>query len=350
MADPEGPKTPETDAPAEAAAPEKSPTGAPPAEEALEESPIAALPTDDAPEEPPTEALPAEEAPKAPATEPAPEGAVLVDRSRLRRQTRRDFFLFGAGAAAAAAGLWWLLPEDTQDRLLSEEKRAWLDSLEARLGASPLRRENLLKRALTFDDDVAEALYSRNRRVREYRRSDVTPLRNNYDGQTPSPDYVPGWRLAVEGLASGRKESLAIGDLLSRLPLAEQVTRLCCVEGWSAVAWWGGVRWADFLRAFPPKAGARWARLDSSVNLDSDGNPDPYYVSIDLETARHPQTLLATHLNGRPLPVEHGAPLRLLVPMKLGLKNIKAVTKITYSALEPPDYWNERGYSKYDGL
>lgn len=116
------------------------------------------------------------------------------------------------------------------------------------------------------------------------------------------------------------------------------------------VAWWGGLRFADFLRAYPPAPAARWARLDSAVNLDSAGNPDPYYVSIDLPTARHPQTLLATHVSGRPLPVEHGAPLRLLAPMKLGLKNIKAITSIAYSAEEPADYWNERGYSKYDGL
>lgn len=279
-----------------------------------------------------------------------PERPLFVSERRLARQTRRNFLLLGAGAVTVAAGFWWILPEDTQDRILPEEKREWLDSLEARLGASPRRKENLLNRALTFDDDVAEALYSPDRRVRTYRRSDITPLRNNYDGQTPSPDYIPGWRLQVEGLASGRAESFSIVDLLSRFPRVEQVTRLCCVEGWSAVAWWGGLRWADFLSAFPPRPEARWARLDSSVNLDSDGNADPYFVSIDLATARHRQTLLATHLGGLPLNVEHGAPLRLLAPMKLGLKNIKAVTKITYSALEPPDYWNQRGYSKYDGL
>jgi DMSO/TMAO reductase YedYZ molybdopterin-dependent catalytic subunit len=90
--------------------------------------------------------------------------------------------------------------------------------------------------------------------------------------------------------------------------------------------------------------------MRSAVNLDGAGRPDPYYVSIDLGTARHPQTLLATHFAGQPLPLEHGAPLRLLVPMKLGLKNIKAVTDIAYTAGEPADYWNERGYSKYDGL
>jgi DMSO/TMAO reductase YedYZ molybdopterin-dependent catalytic subunit len=94
----------------------------------------------------------------------------------------------------------------------------------------------------------------------------------------------------------------------------------------------------------------RWAALRSSVSLDGAGNPEPYYVSIDLETARHPQALLATHHADAPLTLAHGAPLRLVVPMKLGLKNIKAITDIAYMDTEPADYWNERGYSKYDGL
>jgi DMSO/TMAO reductase YedYZ molybdopterin-dependent catalytic subunit len=68
------------------------------------------------------------------------------------------------------------------------------------------------------------------------------------------------------------------------------------------------------------------------VNLDANGNPDPYFVSIDLLTAQHPQTLLATHLNEKPLTVEHGAPFRLLVPVKPGLKNIKAITRIAYKS------------------
>ena len=111
-----------------------------------------------------------------------------------------------------------------------------------------------------------------------------------------------------------------------------------------------GIRFDDLLQAYPPPPTANWARLDSSVNLDGMGNPDPYYVSIDLPTARHPQTLLATHQNGQPLTVQHGAPLRLLAPMKIGLKNIKAITQITYSAEEPKDYWADRGYSRYEGI
>jgi len=71
---------------------------------------------------------------------------------------------------------------------------------------------------------------------------------------------------------------------------------------------------------------------------------------VYLSTARRPQTLLATHLNGKPLTVEHGAPLRLIAPVKLGLENIKAITRITYTNDEPPDYWAKRGYSRYDGI
>ena len=137
-----------------------------------------------------------------------PEVPILVPARDLRRQTRRDFLIFGAGTAAAAAAFWWVLPDGAQDRILTPERREWLDSMEARAGLGPKAKEKFLNRALTFDDDVAEALYSRTRKVRTYRKSDITPLRNNYDGQTPDPGYIPDWTLEVEGLASGKAERL----------------------------------------------------------------------------------------------------------------------------------------------
>jgi DMSO/TMAO reductase YedYZ molybdopterin-dependent catalytic subunit len=280
---------------------------------------------------------------------PEDETPFWVDPKRLERQSRRDFLLFGGATIAAAAGVWWLLPDGTKQQWLPASFTSRIDSIEARLGATGSRRERFLGRVLTFDDDVAEALYSKDRHVRTYDPSDVTPLRNNYNGRTPAADYIPSWRLTVSGLASGKEAVLTAGDL-RQLSRRDQVTRLCCVEGWSAVAFWSGIPFVELLRAYPPAPGARWAALESAVNLDGGGRPDPYYVSIDLDTARHPQTLLATEQNRQPLSVAHGAPLRLVVPMKLGLKNIKAITSIRYLAAEPRDYWNERGYSKYDGL
>ena len=275
---------------------------------------------------------------------------VDVSRARLASQSRRDFLLLGAGALVTAVGGWWLLPDQTRGRLVGMANRDRLDTLAARLGLPGERRERFLDRALTFDDDIAEALYSKGRRVRTYRRSDVRPLRNNYHGRTPGPGYLPTWRLNLSGLASGHDESLTIDELLHRFPYREQITRLVCVEGWSTVASWGGIRFADVIAAHPPARGARWAALRSTASLDYHGQPETYFVSIDLPTAEHPQTLLATHKDRRPLPLAHGAPLRLLAPMKLGLKNIKALTHITYTTTEPPDYWRERGYSSYDGL
>ena len=220
----------------------------------------------------------------------------------LRRISRRDLILFGAGSVPALAGFGYLLPQDTLGRL----------GLHADLD-SP-KKERFLNGALRFDDYVAEALYSPNRIVPTYSKSQITPLMNNYNGATPDPSYIPGWRLTLEGLASGVSVSLDIRTLLARFTQHEQITRLVCVEGWSAIAWWSGLKFDDLLQAYPPISQAKWARVDSSVNLD------------------------------------HGAPLRLLVPVKLGLKNVKAVTKITYSVDQPSDYWAERGYSHYDGI
>ena len=257
----------------------------------------------------------------------------------LHHRTRRDVLLFGAGAVAALLGGAALLPQSTLKRLgVIHGNESWP------------KKEWLLNRALRIDDDVAEALYSRNRLLPTYTKSQITPLKNNYNGATPDPGYIPAWRLTLDGLASGLSVSLNIRNLLASFQVHEQITRLVCVEGWSAIAWWAGIRFDDLLSAYPPMSQAKWARIESSVNVGRWGNPDPYFVSLDLSTACHPQTLLVTHLNGKPLTVEHGAPLRLVAPVKLGLKNIKAITRITYTKEEPADYWATRGYSRYDGI
>lgn len=333
-----------TEEPGRPAKPDEPEVSTPPAPP----DPTAPVPADEPPPAPPAP-RPARRNAWAEAIAERPETAIEVPRRQLAATSRRDFLLYGAGVLASVVGAWWLLPDRTKARLAPGAARDRLDTLAGRVGLSRGRRERVLNQALTFDDDVSEALYSKDRRVRTYRRDQVTRLPNNYAGRTPGPESLAGWTLTLSGLASGRVERLPV-ETLRRFTRHDLVTRLVCVEGWSAVAWWGGLRFADLLSAYPPAPGARWAALRSAVNLDGQGRPDPYYVSIDLDTARHPQALLATHLSGAPLPLAHGAPLRLLVPMKLGLKNIKAITEIAYSAAEPSDYWNERGYSRYDGL
>ena len=162
-------------------------------------------------------------------------------------------------------------------------------------------KEWFLNKALRIDDDVAEALYSANRSVPTYTKSQITPLKNNYNGSTPDPGYISGWKLTLDGLASGLSISLDIRNLLTRFSVHEQITRLVCVEGWSAIAWWAGLRFDDLLHAYPPMSQAKWARVESSVNLDASGNPDPYFMFARSGDGQ-PSTDAARHTLQRPAP------------------------------------------------
>jgi DMSO/TMAO reductase YedYZ molybdopterin-dependent catalytic subunit len=129
-------------------------------------------------------------------------------------------------------------------------------------------------------------------------------------------------------------------DDLKKLPRAETITQLKCIEGWSEIAYWGGTRLADFLAAYPPVP-SRYISLQT---------PDAsFYTSLDMATARHPQTLLAYEMNGEPLEPLHGAPLRLTTPLKYGYKQLKQIAKLEFTDQMPRDYWVENGYDWYAG-
>src|SRR5215469_7086159 len=131
----------------------------------------------------------------------------------LRHWTRRDLLLFGMGTIAAVAGGVSLLPQPTLKRLgIVHENKNWP------------KKEWLLNRALQIDDDVAEALYSGNRLAPTYTKSQITPLKNNYNGATPNPSYIPEWHLTLDGLASGLNVSLNIRNLLASFQVHEQIT------------------------------------------------------------------------------------------------------------------------------
>src|SRR5215831_10092870 len=121
-----------------------------------------------------------------------PPHEIQVAPQLLRRWTRRDLLLFGAGAIASVAAGGALLPQTTIKLPgIIHEKRAWPG------------KEWLLNKSLRIDDDVAEALYSKDRLVPTYTKSQITPLRINYNGATPDPGYIPEWRLTLDGLVSG---------------------------------------------------------------------------------------------------------------------------------------------------
>ena len=139
---------------------------------------------------------------------------------------------------------------------------------------------------------------------------------------------------------------LSMADI-RQLPHVEMVTQLKCIEGWSEIVHWGGVRMVDFIRAYKPARGPDGTPV-RYVGLET---PDgEYYVGLDMPSAMHPQTLLCYEINGQPLSPEHGAPLRLVTPMKYGIKNLKQIGKITFTNVRPKDYWAEQGYDWYSGL
>ncbi|MGE3610616.1 MAG: molybdopterin-dependent oxidoreductase [Bacteriovoracaceae bacterium] len=134
---------------------------------------------------------------------------------------------------------------------------------------------------------------------------------------------------------------------LKLLPRSSFVTEFRCIEGWSEDIQYAGVTFADFIKHYNlgKKPNGNYFAY---VGLET---PDKeYYVSIDMESMLHPQTILADELNLLPLKLKNGAPLRLIIPIKYGIKSLKRIGRIYFSDQRPPDYWAERGYDWYSGL
>jgi DMSO/TMAO reductase YedYZ molybdopterin-dependent catalytic subunit len=158
----------------------------------------------------------------------------------------------------------------------------------------------------------------------------------------------------VEEKAEGATIELTMADIRA-LPRTELVTELRCIEGWNVVVHWAGVRFADFAARYLPATRSGKAPdlghpedLLPYVSIETPNGG--YYVGLDTASVLHPQTLLCYEMDGKPLTPEHGAPLRLVVPVKYGVKNIKRIGTIRFTARRPDDYWAEQGYDWYAGL
>lgn len=149
------------------------------------------------------------------------------------------------------------------------------------------------------------------------------------------------WKLTVVK-NNGDTVFFSLEDI-KKLRKTEIVFDFKCIEGWSQKTWWGGVKFSDFVKYY---------HLENEVqtNYVALSTPDKkYYVGIDMPSALHPQTLLCYEMNGKPLPLNQGYPLRLIIPVKYGIKHIKRIGSIYFSNQRPPDYWAERGYDYYSG-
>ncbi len=242
---------------------------------------------------------------------------------------RRNFLSFAAfiGLYGAAYGGWRLL--------YNSEPETPGVTADAR---KPLRR------ALNQTELFFRRTFSNNHLVKTYPKTMAAKkVRVNSNIGINDDDFKPeDWVMTVNK-SGGQPLQLTLQDLKA-LPKTEIIYDFKCVEGWDQIQHWGGVKFSDFIKHY---------NLEDQAKLNYVGFATPdeeYYVGIDMASAMHPQTLLAYEVNEKPLPVEHGLPLRLIIPVKYGIKNLKRIGTISFSNQRPPDYWAEQGYDYYSGL
>ncbi len=243
-----------------------------------------------------------------------------VSSSPSDRIDRRRFLLLGGGAVSAAllAACNSYGPRDAQGILRFAERSN--ERLERRLF-----REGSRDRPRARWREAGSALPV-------YYISDAIPM---WDETTQGP-----WALEVGGLV-GHPLRLTLDDLM-RLPRTTQRVDHYCVEGWTAVASWTGVRLRDLAAIARASPAAQYVDFQS---FDKD-----YHESWDIESATHPQTLIAYGLDGHMLGAAHGAPARVHSPVKLGYKNTKYLTRIVFMPTRNGGYWSDQGYEWYGGV
>jgi DMSO/TMAO reductase YedYZ molybdopterin-dependent catalytic subunit len=199
--------------------------------------------------------------------------------------------------------------------------------------------------------------------AREYPASDISrDFKANGTTKPDSEDYrrlamnqFSDWQLKIDGLVK-KPISLSLAELKT-MPSRTQITRHDCVEGWSAIGQWTGVPLSHLLESAELMPNAKYIvfRCADDLEQSRDGS-GLYYESIDLVDAFHPQTIMAYAMNGQPLPVPHGAPLRLRVERQLGYKmakyvmRIEAVEDFAKIGIGKGGYWEDRGYEWYAGI
>lgn len=195
--------------------------------------------------------------------------------------------------------------------------------------------------------------------AKEYTEADISPVfRPNGTTMPNTPAYQAllanqfrDYKLQVDGMVS-RPAMLSIDDL-KKIDTRTQITRHDCVEGWSVIGKWQGTLLSAVLDHVGVDPQARFVVFHCFDEMDVD---TPYYESVDIDEARHPQTLLAFALNDKPLPVPNGAPLRLRVGRQLGYKQAKYLSRIevvkSFDTIGDGKggYWEDQGYEWYAGI
>ncbi|HEY4194069.1 MAG TPA: molybdopterin-dependent oxidoreductase [Mucilaginibacter sp.] len=250
----------------------------------------------------------------------------LTIEQKIKRRNFISFAVFGVGAASTYTGWRWLYKSPSE-----------IPGITA--GAhQPLRRAlnktELFFRRLTFNENHLVKTYPRAMAAKKIRHnSDI-----GSEGKLPPEN----WKLHVKKI-SGEILQISLDEIMA-LPKTGITYDFKCVEGWDQISHWEGIKFQDFITHYQ-------LHEETKLGYVSFETPDKqYYVGIDMPSAMHPQTLLAYQMNDELLNGQHGQPLRLIIPLKYGIKNLKRIGTIAFSDSRPRDYWAEKGYDYYSGL
>ena len=251
----------------------------------------------------------------------ANENEKIVSSAYIRNRTIRAFAVFFLLIGAAIFTWRWLIHQP-EDNAVPGPLRAVLNV-----------NENLFSNYIYSADNISKA----------YTPGEAAPrVRVNGDDGLSDDFNAAAWKLQVVK-NPGDTLFITLAEIKA-LPKTEIIFDFKCIEGWSQVTHWGGVKFSDFVKKY--NLGSQSAMEYVGLNT-----PDKkYYVGIDTRSILHPQTILCYEMNGKPLPLNQGYPLRLIIPVKYGIKHLKRIGTIFFSNTKPKDYWYEKGYDYYSGL
>ena len=240
--------------------------------------------------------------------------------AKIKRRTLISFAIFSASAAAGVGAWKYFRALPATDNGLSTTARSVLNFDE--------KANNLI-----FGPHRLAPIYPKSMAVKEPRMNGNVGIEDDID--------EAAWRLELVNPTTNQTLSLTLDDLKD-LPKQEIIFDFKCVEGWNEIVHYGGVKLSDVMQKY--KLGLKTGSNEWYKYVGMETPNQEYYVGLDMKSAVHPQTLLCFEMNGEKLIVGHGAPLRLIIPLKYGVKNLKCIGKIFFADVPPRDYWHEQGY------
>ncbi len=236
------------------------------------------------------------------------------------RRLRRSLLFGGAATFGGYSGWRWIQDQPEVDRI-----------------------PQVLRDGHELNESIWSSLFRDDHQARTFSRDSASVLRVNGRRGIRDELDLDAWRLQVFGPDGAQIGEHTLDDIKA-LPHHEMTVEHKCIEGWAQITNWGGARFSDFMALYADQLS------DDITDVYLETPDGEYYVSVDIATMRHKQTLLAYENLGEPISSLNGAPLRLATPLKYGIKQIKRVGQIHFRTEQGGDFWGERGYDWYAGL